>query len=164
MMRSLFFGLVLFAVGACAQEDAPKVRIVLDKKAVKPGATIEGKVAITFAAGLHGYQNPPSKDYMIPVKLEAEGKEIKLKVTYPTGVPMAVGGETEPALVYEGEVFFPIQITLPKKTGPVKIALKFSYQQCNDSACFPPSSISLVEKITIPAPKKPVKPKKGKGG
>lgn len=159
-LRLLPLLLLLVSAFSVAQEAAPTAKLVLDTKAAKPGATITGKLVLTFAEGLHGYQNPPSKDYMIPVKLESANKAVGLKVAYPTGVPMIVAGETEPAKVYEGEIEFPIEVVLPKKAGVHNVDIKISYQQCDANACFPPATLNVSQKLTLKAAK-PVKKKKG---
>src|SRR5690348_10112222 len=82
---------------------APAVKLVLPKEA-KPGATVKGTVELTFAEGLHGYQNPPTDEYQIPVKVDAETKGFTLKATYPKGIMKAIGGDPKPSAVYEGTV------------------------------------------------------------
>ena len=141
--------LVVLAAVAGAQEVAPKVELVLNTKVLKPGALAKGSVFVTFAPGLHGYQNPPSKDYMIPVTLESATKGIKIKAAYPTGIPMPVPGETDQAKVYEGQIEIPFEFTLPKKPGKLKLELKLGYQQCDASACFAPGAVTVTKEIVV---------------
>jgi hypothetical protein len=132
-------------------------RLVLKPASVKaPISTrVKATVVVTFAPGLHAYQNPPTLEHQIPVKLEAEDKALSLKVSYPKGALKTFMGEE--AAVYEGTIRLPIEFTMPKKPGKFELKLKLSYQQCNDEACFPPATV--VAKGTLEA----VKPAKAKG-
>src|SRR4051812_12948563 len=102
MLRPIFSALLLIAAcaGFAQGNAAPTVKITLPKEA-KAGSKVEASIEITFADGLHGYQNPPTDQYQIPVKVSLETKGFTLaKVTYPKGVMRATGGDTKPAGVY----------------------------------------------------------------
>lgn len=151
MIRSLLATLLALTVClAAAQSNAsPTVKVTLPKSA-KPGATVAGTIELTFADGLHGYQNPPTDQYQIPVKVALDTKGFTLKkVSYPKGVMKSIGGDPKPCGVYEGTVKIPVVITLPAKGGNVEVKFKVSYQQCNDQSCFPPASVSGAAKLQI---------------
>lgn len=132
---------------AAAQDVPPKVVLQLEKATAKPGETIKGTLTATFAPGLHGYQNPPSKDYMLPVKVSAgEGTTLK-GVQYPAGHMEMAGGEE--AAVYSGAVGFAVTVVVPDKPGVHKVALKFFYQQCDEHACYMPTTIDVSAEITV---------------
>jgi len=154
-MRFLLVCLLLLAsLAGLAQNTPPTVSLSLSQKAVKPGEPVKGTVSVTFAPGLHGYQNPPTQDYMIPVRVESASKDVKLaKVNYPPGQVKEAGGEE--AAVYDGTIQIPVTLEVPKKPGPLKITLKVHYQQCTDVTCFPPSSVEATANITVQAPTKP---------
>jgi DsbC/DsbD-like thiol-disulfide interchange protein len=117
---------------------------------VKPGKVLTGYVTITFSEGLHGYQNPPSKDYLIPVSVSITTKGAKLKpIKYPAGQDETVGGETKPVRVYEGTVKIPVSLTVPKKAGKLKLDFMVHYQQCNQQNCFPPSDVAVSVPVTV---------------
>lgn len=132
-----------------AQETPPKalIKVVIDK--VKVGAaTGSGTVILTLPQGFHGYQNPPMRDYEIPVKVESATKAFTLKPKYPKGVLIsAAGAET---MAYEGEVKVPFTFNLPKKPGTYTLEIKASYQLCNDSNCWPPESVSTKATFVVP--------------
>ena len=138
---------MLFALGQEPMAEKATVQIKLDAKEGKPGATIKGKVLVTFADGWHGYQNPPMRDYEIPLKIESATKEIKLKATYPKGETKDFAGAK--TIMYEGTVAVPVTITLPKKAGPVTLKVVASYQQCNESTCLPPQKSTAEEKLVV---------------
>lgn len=151
MIRPLLTAiLALFVSLALAQENTPPtVKVVLPKQA-KPGAKVQGTVEVTFSDGLHGYQNPPTDSYQIPVKVTVDTKGFVLaKLVYPKGIMKAIGGDTKASAVYEGTVKIPITVTVPAKAGASEVKVTVSYQQCNDQACFPPDKVTSAAKILI---------------
>jgi hypothetical protein len=134
------------------QAEDPTVKIVLDHPTGVVGAPISGRAIITFASGLHAYQNPPSQDYQIPVVVSTGDETLKIvKLRYPDGESHAVGGETDEALTYSGQIEVPFLIRATGKPGTKPVAIKVRYQQCNDSTCFPPKTITESAKLTLSA-------------
>lgn len=151
MIRPLLAAILIFcaAIGLAQENTAPTVKLLLPAKA-KAGAKVQATVVVTFAEGLHAYQNPPTSDYQIPVKVTLDSKTFTMaKPAYPKGVMLSIGGDPTPAGVYEGTIKIPVVITLPKKAGASEVKVTVSYQQCNDQACFPPSTVSATAKLTI---------------
>lgn len=134
-------------VSASQEQTPPKLTVKVSTDKVKPGATVKGVATVEFAEGLHGYQNPPLKDYQIPVKLESDTKGITIKPAYPKGEVLEVAGDQ--AAVYHGKVEIPFTFVAPKTVGASTVKVKFSYQQCNDSNCWPPSAVSATVKVTV---------------
>jgi len=138
-----------------------RIELKLDAKTAPVGGALKGQVWVTFAAGWHGYQNPPMRDYEIPLKIEGATKEVKVKAVYPKGeLKDFAGAQT---LMYEGLVKVPITVTVPKKTGAYKFELNVSYQQCNEGTCLPPESQKVAGSVNVVAlakPKAPPKPTK----
>ncbi|MFM9873647.1 MAG: protein-disulfide reductase DsbD domain-containing protein [Fimbriimonadaceae bacterium] len=132
------------------QAEDPTVKIVLDHTSAVIGAPISGKAIITFSEGLHAYQNPPSQDYQIPVVVSAGDETIKVvKLKYPDGESHAVGGETEASFTYSGQIEVPFLIKAAGKPGSTSLKLKVRYQQCTDSMCFPPKTLTETTKVTL---------------
>lgn len=136
-------------------QDVPKAKgvVTFDAKEFAPGSIIKGKITITIPEGFHGYQNPPAKDYQIPFALESATPKLKMQFAYPLGVTKTSMGE-ESAL-YEGKIVVPFHFTGASKVAAYNVAIKFSYQLCDDSSCFPP--VSEVLKATYKVTKKGVK-------
>jgi DsbC/DsbD-like thiol-disulfide interchange protein len=131
-------------------DTAPKVSITVSKSTVTAGKPIQAILSVTFAEGLHGYQNPPSDPTLIPVVVKSADSVFKVvKVSYPKGTPAKVGGESSPVNVYAGTIKIPVTLTAPTKLGKATLTLKFDYQQCNEQACFPPNSISAKVNLTV---------------
>jgi len=139
------------AAYACAQGDtAPKATLAVSSPKVTVGKSFTAVLTVTFAEGLHGYQNPPTDPTLIPVTVKLSDGTFKLvKVAYPKGVPASVGGESKPVAVYEGTVKIPITLIAPKKPGKVALNVSFGYQQCNSAACFPPGTVAAKVSVNV---------------
>lgn len=137
---------IAFAASVIAQE-APTAKLKLPAKVVA-GSLVKGTLVLKFSDGWHGYQNPPLDPYQNPVTLLLENKWLKLKnVAYPTGVIKEFQGAK--AAVYEGEVEIPFEFVAPKRTGKLDLPFRLAYQQCNESTCLPPASLSLKGSLTL---------------
>lgn len=146
--------LIALTLLAPAQAAAPEIIVKLASDSGIAGGPVRGTATLIFAPGLHGYQNPPSQDYQIPVALSV-GEEafMPVKIKYPIGEDHTVGGETEASRTYSGTVVIPFVLKSPAKPGKHTISVKVRYQQCTDSMCFAPkTSTQTVEFTTQPAP------------
>jgi DsbC/DsbD-like thiol-disulfide interchange protein len=148
---------------ALAQEgaDAPKVELKLSKTQVQASGQLTGTVTVTFAEGLHGYQNPPSEDFQMPVTVKVDGKTFKLiKANYPKGVDATMAGDPKSFKAYLGTVTIPVTLKAPAKAGSHTLKVVVSYQQCNDQSCFPPGDVAAIAKVkVVAAPKAKAKGK-----
>lgn len=140
------------------QAEPPRIELKLDSKAAPMGGIVKGRVFVTFSPGWHGYQNPPMRDYEIPLKVEGATKDLKLKATYPKGELKDFAGAK--TLMYEGTVAVPFTLLVPKKKGTFKFDLNVSYQQCNHATCLPPESQKVSGSIAVTAARKPAAPPK----
>lgn len=145
--KSIFAVLALGSAIAVAQAPEPTFKVTLASTKVKAGSWVKGTAILTFAPDYHGYQNPPTQSFEIPVKIEAGSKDVALKVVYPKG-ELKEFMETQTA-VYEGEVKIPFTFKAASKPGQMKLAIKVSYQQCDATNCFPPSSKTVILNLTV---------------
>lgn len=141
----------LVALGTA--QDAPRIELKLDAKTAKPSSEVKGTVIITFAPGLHGYQNPPSQSYQLPIVVKGDTGTTVLKVKYPAGHDEEVGGEV--AKVYSGRTVVPITFKAPAKAGPVKFGVVVEFQQCDASNCFAPDRAKGSATLTVVAAETP---------
>lgn len=142
----------ILAAAALAQRVSPTLSIGLPKTAA-PKSTVSAKVKVVIPSGWHAYQNPPSKDYQIPLTVEAADKTLKgLKITYPKGEETEAGGEM--SAVYNGTVEIPVTFTASSKPGKQTIKLKVSWQMCDAGSCQPPSSAFVTGQIMVAKPGK----------
>ena len=143
--------LVLSAL-SLSQAEAPSATVsITEVKADKGVRIVSGTITLKLAPGYHAYQNPPTKDYMVPVTVTALDKAAKLVAKYPKGTVREVMGET--AAIYEGETKIPFTVTLSKKSGSI-VNLELGYQQCNESNCWPPAKLTLKIKLATGKAKK----------
>jgi len=137
---------LVFALLACplfAQAPPPQISVHLGEAKLKPGQLAKATVKVKFAPGLHGYQNPPSEDYMIPVTVTGlEGVQV-VSVHYPPGHGAKIGGSATEVMTYSDEIEIQVYFRAPKKVGAGKVSLNVMYQQCNDDSCFPPGNAQV---------------------
>lgn len=153
MTFSKLLSIVVAAFAAClgaAQENvSPKATLSLPAWA-KAGKPVTATIVLTFAEGLHAYQNPPSTPDLMPVAVSLKSKGLKVKsVKYPAGIMEKVAGEDKPVGVYRGTIKIPVTVILGKAAGKTRLQFDISYQQCNDSACFPPGDVQLTGTVTV---------------
>jgi len=128
----------------------PTIALQLDDEQGISGGPVTGTITITFADGLHGYQNPPSQDYQIPVSVSSGTPGVKLVQTrYPAGEAHKVGGETEESFTYSGVVKIPVLLKVTGKLGETELAVKVRYQQCTNNMCFAPATLSISAKFRV---------------
>ncbi len=149
LIPALCLGLAI-AVFAGAQDNTPPTVKVSFPASGKHGAKLSGTVTVTFADGLHGYQNPPSDPDLIPIEVKVTTKGVQLKsVKYPAGKDLTMAGETKAVKAYSGTIKIPVDITLPAKKGTVKLQFNFHYQQCNMNSCYPPSDETVATTVSV---------------
>ncbi len=137
---------------------APKLSVVAPAH-VTAGSNFKATANLTFAPGLHGYQNPPSEDYMIPVTASLQSQGFKLvKAHYPLGEDLQVGGEDKPVKMYSGTIAIALDILAPSKPGSSKLAVNVNYQQCNATSCFAPADVQASSALVIDPAKSSAKP------
>lgn len=172
-MRSarLILPILLTALGCLALGQSnvpPKVSLKFATGKAQPSTPIKGTLTVTFADGLHGYQNPPSEKFMIPVTVTSNGGVKLVRAAYPKGVSATVGGSTTPVKVYEGTIQIPVVLLAPAKPGAYTANLSLKYQQCTENTCFPPSTVAATGKLVVGSapPKAPGKavPTSKRGG
>lgn len=147
--------LALASTVAFGQAAAPTATLKFDKSSAAAGSVVKATLTLTFAEGLHGYQNPPADEYQIPVSVSVIEKGFKLvKANYPKGMDFTMAGEAKPTKVYEGKISIPLEIKTGAKPGTYNVNVKISYQQCNDSSCFPPGDLVAKAQLKVVKPGK----------
>jgi DsbC/DsbD-like thiol-disulfide interchange protein len=148
MKKPLIAIFSVFAALACAQENIPPTVKVTLPKTVVSGKSVKGTIKVKFAEGLHGYQNPPTRDWMVPVTVSTSTKGAVLaKLNYPKGIMKESAGDR--VAVYEGEVTIPFELKVTGKKGNMPITFNVRYQQCNETGCYAPTTVSAKTTITV---------------
>lgn len=152
-MKRILASLPLFLVASAAMAQpapAPTATLKFDKPSAAAGSVVKGTLTITFADGLHGYQNPPADEYEIPVTVKVIEKGFTLvKATYPKGDDFTMAGESKPIKVYKGTITIPVILKAASKPGTYNVNVRVDYQQCNESACFPPGNVIAKSKLAV---------------
>jgi DsbC/DsbD-like thiol-disulfide interchange protein len=133
------------------QPAAPAPKVTAETKlTLAPSASKVLNLNVQFADGYHGYQNPPSDEYQLPVKVTGAKSPVRVvKVAYPAGVDFKMEGEKKFSKVYSGKVAFPVTLKAPAKAGTYKLELKLEAQQCTDRECYPPVTVSHWVTVTV---------------
>lgn len=136
---------------APVQADPPKITLRMPDTAVTAGSMVRASIELEFAPGLHGYQNPPSEDYMIPVSIEVseESPLAGAWIAYPRGKEAIAGGETKPVLTYSGKVSIPVTFRAGATAGKQTVSFVVGYQQCNETTCFAPSRKTMTAEFDV---------------
>lgn len=145
----MIFPVFLAALALNQQNEAPDAKLTVEPGAAIAGGLVKATISLTFAPGLHGYQNPPSQDYMIPVEVKSADGASLLAIQYPKGEPALVGGESTPVMTYANTVEIPVILRLPKTSGDLNVSVSIRYQQCNEQSCYPPSTVTAKGKVEV---------------
>lgn len=118
----------------------------------RPGAQTRGTVVLSIPSELHVNSNKPRSEYAIPTTVKVFGSAVKVgPVTFPRGTNRKFQFSENLINVYEGTVFFPFTVTVPRnyrgKTITVKAVVR--YQACTNEVCYPPRSktVNITAKI-----------------
>lgn len=152
------------ARGATAQSRPPQVNahLVLATDAAHPGSRIKLAVVAEIPSGFHINEHKPTLEFLIPteIKLNAPKPLAVEQIFYPRGEARKFSFEDKPLSVYEGTVVVGVLVDVSPSAAPGDYSLqgKFSYQACNDRACFPPSSVPVAADVKVVVEKVPLKP------
>lgn len=128
-------------------------RTALAADGASPGSTLKAAVVARVAEGFHINDHHPSLDYLIPTELKIEEtKQVSVeRIVYPKGNQLKFSFSDMALSVYEGEVLVGAILKIGRSARPGLYTLrgKFSYQACNDHACFPPASVPLTYTVKV---------------
>ncbi len=119
---------------------------------VKRGTTARGTVVLEIPKELHVNSNRPKSEYAIPTTVKVVGNGVQVgKVTFPRGTDRKFQFSENLLNVYEGTVFFPFTVAVPKNYRGDSISVKATvrYQACTEEVCYPPRSkdVTLTARI-----------------
>jgi DsbC/DsbD-like thiol-disulfide interchange protein len=152
------------ACGASAEDRPPQVNahMLLATDAAHAGSKIKLAVVAEIPSGFHINDHKPTLEYLIPTEiiLNAPKPLAVEQVFYPRGEARKFSFEDTPLSVYEGTVVVGVLVDVSTSAAPGDYSLqgKFSYQACNNQACFPPSSVPVAASVKVVGEKVPLKP------
>jgi len=135
----LFAVIFLCSLAVSAQE----VTGSIGNGTVRRGANARGTVVLTIPAELHVNSNKPKSEYAIPTTVKITGAGVTIgAITFPRGTNRKFQFSENLINVYEGTVFFPFRVTVPRnyKGSSITVKAVVRYQACTDEVCYPPKS------------------------
>ena len=152
------------ALAVRADDRPPQVQahIALATDAVHAGSQVKMVVVAEIPAGFHINDHKPTLEYLIPTEVKITSAEPLTveRVFYPPGQARKFTFEDKPLSVYEGTVVVGalLNVSSAAAAGDYTLHGEFSYQACNDQACFPPSSVPVTLKVKVVGEKVRLKP------
>ena len=147
---SLLAAVVLFSAAA-PRLGIPLRRadVLCDRNGVSPGETLSLAVRITLNREFHVNSHVPSREYLIPTRLETDpsGEWEFGEWVYPEGETRKFPFSEEPLQVYEGTFLIrgTLRLSPEAEVGPRHLILRLRYQSCTREKCLPP----MVEEIPL---------------
>lgn len=159
MLRPTFAAVSLLAVGALAAHSPAGAQMPGMSKVAKVTASAKpaivargGKgvltVTVAVAPQFHIYAHAPSDPDMIGTDFHATGAAFG-PVHYPTAKTITVS--KKPTRVYMGRSVITVPFTVPKtaKAGRMTIGGSLTYQGCNATMCYPPTTVPVKAVVTV---------------
>ena len=144
-MRALTLISAVVLLGCAASPPAVPLRraeVLADRDGVSPGEILSLAVRVTLNGEFHVNSHNPSRDYLIPTRIEADSTgELEFgEWIYPEGEARKFPFSEEPLQIYEGT--FLIRGTLKvgpgAAVGPHRLVLRLRYQSCTREKCLAP--------------------------
>lgn len=110
------------------------------------GVKTSGTVVLTIPQELHVNSNKPKSEYAIPTTVRLSGSGVTIgAITFPRGTNRKFQFSENLINVYEGTVFFPFTVTVPRnyKGSSMTVKAVVRYQACTDEVCYPPKSKTI---------------------
>lgn len=131
----------------------PKTYVSVNK--VPAGSSFDVAIVVEIQSGYHMNSHKPTESYLIPTEITmgaAPGFKEE-KATYPDGQMMQFQFSKEKLSVYSGQVTLRARIQSQPDASPGEATLPFilRFQACNQSACLPPTKVSVPVKLQVVA-------------
>ena len=126
--------------------------LVADRTSYAPGESASIAARVTVDPGWHMNSHTPTFEWLIPTDLALAVPDgwAEPTVAYPAHQLKTFAFEDEPLAVYDGQVVFRIDLTVPETAaaGDVPMEATLHFQACDDKQCLPPTSVT--ETVTLP--------------
>ncbi|HUF04940.1 MAG TPA: protein-disulfide reductase DsbD domain-containing protein [Aridibacter sp.] len=153
-MKKTIAILIVFAAVfvAVQQAQAQTVSLSAGKGGFAKGKTTRASVVMNIPGGLHVNSNRPRSEYAIPthVTVTAEGATIGA-VSYPPGKMKKFSFSETPISIYENQVSFGFNVTVPSNFSGRMVRLKaqVTYQACTDEVCYPKKTKTVYLNVRV---------------
>ncbi|MGH9945997.1 MAG: protein-disulfide reductase DsbD N-terminal domain-containing protein [Pyrinomonadaceae bacterium] len=138
-ISALIIGLTFTGIETNAQEVSGSI----GNGTVRRGAVARGTIVLEIPKELHVNSNKPNTEYAIPTTVRITGNGLRVgAITFPRGKNLKFQFSEDFINVYEGTVFFPFKITVPRnfRGNSIKLKAVVRYQACTNEVCYPPRS------------------------
>jgi DsbC/DsbD-like thiol-disulfide interchange protein len=143
-MKIIFISAAIFLCSLVVTEvSAQEVTGSIGNGTARRGVKTRGTVVLTIPAELHVNSNKPVSEYAIPTTVRISGTGVTVgAITFPRGTNRKFQFSENLINVYEGTVFFPFTVTVPRsyKGSSITVKAVVRYQACTDEVCYPPKS------------------------
>ncbi|MGI4788852.1 MAG: protein-disulfide reductase DsbD domain-containing protein [Janthinobacterium lividum] len=149
-------GLLLAPLSTSAQSGGPKIATV--SAVSKPASVVRGGKGVLFVTvsvkpNYHINANKPNDpDYIATVFTVQPVSGVQFgPAHYPAAKLVKVSYSPKPLLVYMGQATLSIPFTVTKAAAPGMKMLtgSVSYQGCNATSCYPPTSAPVTVRVTV---------------
>jgi hypothetical protein len=129
----------------------PKTYVSLSQ--VPAGSPFDVAIVVQIQSGYHMNSHKPTESYLIPTEIsmgDASGFK-GVKTTYPEGRMMQFQFSKEKLSVYSGQVTLRarVQSQTDASQGEATLPFTLRFQACNQSACLPPTKVSVPVKLQV---------------
>lgn len=134
---------------------APSVTVApIGTITVQRGKSAAFEFNFRVARGFHINSNAPKDEYLIPtsLKLNPPSDVVIGKIQYPTGQDISFAfAPGQPINVYSGDVTITgmVRTMRTASTGVYRIHGTFTYQACDNAACYPPKRLPVQFDIKV---------------
>lgn len=146
-MKTVFAFAVILCCSVLARDTfAQEVSGSLGNGTVRRGSTARGTVVLAIPSELHVNSNKPRSEYAIPTTVRVSSAGVRVgPVSFPRGTDRKFQFSENLINVYEGTIFFPFTVTVPRtyKGNTVTVKAVVRYQACTDEVCYPPRSRTI---------------------
>ncbi|TRZ64508.1 protein-disulfide reductase DsbD [bacterium] len=152
LIVSLIIVLSLFNYSYSQETDHLKIKSFTDKDSYSNKDTIKIAFKVNIKEGLHINSFMTDDPSLIKTEIKTDSKEFAVTGNYfPPDKLLKFEFSDNKVRVYEGE-FIAAMVLKPSeglKDGEYKLTIKFIYQSCNNTTCFPPQTVSIDVRIKI---------------
>ena len=156
MIKKIFLFFIIFSLyyrfGVSQETDQLKIKSFPDKEVYSNTDTIKVGIKVNIKEKYHINSYQVDDPTLIKTEINLESDKFKpLNTYFPQDKLLKFEFSDNKIRVYEGEIYIGYTV-LPVKDladGEYAIPVKFSYQSCDNSVCYPPKSVTLDLKVKI---------------
>jgi DsbC/DsbD-like thiol-disulfide interchange protein len=129
------------------------VRASVERVEMSAGETAEASVRLSIKEGYHVNANPATEKFLIPTALSVkpEAGFTVAKIVYPKPHQSKFPYAEVPLDIYEGDAVIKLTLKAARdlKPGQHTLRAEVRVQPCDDTTCYPPSTIATGVEVTI---------------